>query len=707
VLTAATPPASAAASPPTPVIRGEGAASAIPGSYVVKLKDTASVRSHGVGGRARTLNKAHRGTLGRVWQHALRGFTTTMTRDQALKLAADPDVEYVLQDQLMVSGGRPPTPAPPGLTQSPANWGLDRIDQHARPLDNKYSYDDTAGQAVHAYIVGSGIEASHPDFGGRAFGGGNFVNDGIPSSEDCSGSGTAMAGIVGGHQHGVAKKVTLVGVRMVGCSPLFPLSAAVSGFDWVVDNAVRPAILLYAFDDFCWDGSTPVPCSPEFSATMVELQEAAFHSGITVIGSAGDHAQNTCAISTGAGPNTIYVGATTINDARTGSSNFGPCVTMYAPGEGVTTDDIGGDTGVTTGTYASAAYVAGAAALFMGKPEFVGAHPAQIRAELVTKRSTPNVITGLPSNTPNLLLFTGPPGFLTVGDTAAISLRSDGRMMLFGTNKEGFLFHRQQTTPGSSAWSNWTQSTTKGWLSVGAGANADGRLALLGMTQSGELWVRQEAAPSSNTWSTWSKLSPTTNSVPISRAVMAHNQSNRLQIFVTDHQGKAYYRSQLSPGSALFTTWNGLNFPGTARDITAVPYADGRIEVLALNDAGEIWRTTQTSATDTNWGPFTKLNGFGMASIAAARNASGKLELVGLDAGGGAWHRTQTTVGTWGGWTALSAKTLAQVTAGTNANGRIQIVGVDNLGKIWQSTQTSANSSAYSTWSQIDGTFRP
>src|SRR5262245_28643163 len=62
---------------PQPHIRGAGSRSAIPGSYLVKLKDTATVRRHGLAARARGLAGAHGGKLGHVWDRALHGFSVT------------------------------------------------------------------------------------------------------------------------------------------------------------------------------------------------------------------------------------------------------------------------------------------------------------------------------------------------------------------------------------------------------------------------------------------------------------------------------------------------------------------------------------------------------------------------------------------------------------------------------------------------------
>src|SRR5437868_661184 len=78
-----------------PAILGAGSASAIAGSYLVKLKDTASVRAHGIAARARALSNAHQGRLGRVWSRALTGFSVDMGEADATQLAGEPDVEYV------------------------------------------------------------------------------------------------------------------------------------------------------------------------------------------------------------------------------------------------------------------------------------------------------------------------------------------------------------------------------------------------------------------------------------------------------------------------------------------------------------------------------------------------------------------------------------------------------------------------------------
>src|SRR5262245_7280754 len=129
----AVPGWAAPASPkPSPRILGADSGAAIPGRYIVVLKDTASLRAAGVATRARALAGEHQGRLGAVWQRTLRGFSVAMSETEAKRLAADPEVAWVEQDQVVHLAD---------TQENPPSTGLDRIDQRALPLDTTYSYD--------------------------------------------------------------------------------------------------------------------------------------------------------------------------------------------------------------------------------------------------------------------------------------------------------------------------------------------------------------------------------------------------------------------------------------------------------------------------------------------------------------------------------------------------------------------------------------
>ena len=184
----------AAAAPATGQILKADSARAIPGSYIVVLK---------TGTQPATLAKSYGGQVKRSFG-LVHGYEASMTEAQAKRLAASPDVAYVEANQTVSLQD----------TQSGATWGIDRIDQTARPLSGTYTYPTTASN-VTAYVVDTGIKYTHNDFGGRATVGYDAVGTG---GVDCNGHGTHVSGTIGGTTYGVAKAVKLVGVRVLNCA---------------------------------------------------------------------------------------------------------------------------------------------------------------------------------------------------------------------------------------------------------------------------------------------------------------------------------------------------------------------------------------------------------------------------------------------------------------------------------------------------------
>lgn len=63
-----------------------------------------------------------------------------------------------------------------------------------------------------------GIETTHPDFGGRARHGADFIKSPPPSDVDPNGHGTVCAGIAMANTYGLAKKATAIAVRVLSKS---------------------------------------------------------------------------------------------------------------------------------------------------------------------------------------------------------------------------------------------------------------------------------------------------------------------------------------------------------------------------------------------------------------------------------------------------------------------------------------------------------
>jgi serine protease len=274
----------------------------IKGSYIVVLKEVA--------GDAQSVASVHSATgrlkVKHLYKHALSGYSADMSAEDAAALADDPSVAFVEEDwEATISA-----------TQSGATWGLDRIDQRDRPLSTTYTYNFD-GTGVHAYILDTGIYAAHSQFAGRLGNGFTAVNDGN-GTNDCHGHGTHVAGTVGGTTHGVAKRVTLHAIRVLGCTGSGSGSGIISAIDWVRANHIKPAVA-----NMSLGGGA--------SAAEDQAVNNAVAAGVVFAVAAGNENQDACTRSPARAASAITVGATTSSDARSSFSNWGTCVDIFAP----------------------------------------------------------------------------------------------------------------------------------------------------------------------------------------------------------------------------------------------------------------------------------------------------------------------------------------------------------------------------------------
>src|SRR2546422_222346 len=187
-------------------------------------------------GLAQVLVATYNGSLLHTYTAALKGFAATLPDAAVPLLRLEPLVAYVEPDQTIRADGTE------NMDANGDPWGLDRIDQQALPLSGTYTYTSD-GAGVHAYIIDTGIWTLHPDFGGRA----DNVYDALTLNlvtigEDCNGHGTHLAGTVGGATYGVAKGVSLHGVRELGCAGAGFTSDVLAGGDGVTANDQGPAV---------------------------------------------------------------------------------------------------------------------------------------------------------------------------------------------------------------------------------------------------------------------------------------------------------------------------------------------------------------------------------------------------------------------------------------------------------------------------------
>jgi hypothetical protein len=396
--------------------RIEKKARKIPNRYIVVLDDSLSPKAPVI---ASEMLKKHGVQITSVWEDALRGFSIVTTEAIAEKIGRDPRVLSIEEDQeLEFAGLRPCEIAtqkyPSRCADGALPWQLDRIDQVSLPLDgNFYHCSLSNGEGVSAYIIDSGIRATHQDFYdvnnvSRVVGGISFV-PGVPSTTDCYGHGTSVAGALGGKNGGVAKAATLVPVRIADCAGSAGNNTRlVDAVNWVKnDHTTAPAV---ANMSYYASGS---------SSALDTAVAALITDGVVVTVAAGNGTgANACTLSPQKVAGTIVVGASTKTDARASFSNVGTCIAVFAPGQAIGGTAIAHDSywdcnPGQNGTSVAAPLVAGVAAIIY--QEYPWYTVAQIKAEIVNSASL-NKLTGIPSGTPNRLLFSWNQNWCAVAD---------------------------------------------------------------------------------------------------------------------------------------------------------------------------------------------------------------------------------------------------------------------------------------------------
>jgi len=305
-----------------------------------------------------------------------------LTPAQIKRLKADKRIAHV--DALVAA-----TLDTPDL--NPANWGTDRIDQVNLPLDSSHEYSTMSN--AHIFILDDGVDATHPEFGGRVIEQMSFSGDGtVP----CSNHGSYSASMAAGGTRGVARAAQIHDLKILPCSG--------NGNNWMMVNAINhvvnanlPMSVINASVSFY---------APFGIGSVDQAVNNAVNSGVVFVTSSGNYPQyDSCGISPNRAANAITVGASTGTDGHAYFTTHGACNDVYAPGTNQNGARLGGGYGPSSGTSVSSPLTAGvAASIWMENP---GLTAAQVKQELIN-RATPNNLSGVPSGTPNRLLHYKP-----------------------------------------------------------------------------------------------------------------------------------------------------------------------------------------------------------------------------------------------------------------------------------------------------------
>lgn len=319
------------------------------------------------------------------------GFAGDITPEAVTAFKSHADVWYIESDPL--------AKVATAITQDNAPWGLQRISQRdpiqggsASQTNFDYTFDDSAGRGVDIYIVDTGVRITHTDLAGRAeFG--RSLGAGVPG-QDIEGHGTHVAGIAAGTLHGVAKNARIVAVKVMNDDGTGSGSDIIAGINFAVQAAAgsgRPSVINLSI-------TTPG------SQAIDDAVENAISLGVHVVVAAGNENTDASLSSPARSSSVITVGATDINDNRASFSNFGPDVTVWAPGVSIISLGISDDNAVKTldGTSMASPFVAGLVAYLLALEGNMS--PAAMK-QRIRALTTTSAIAGLPSNTTNVLVF--------------------------------------------------------------------------------------------------------------------------------------------------------------------------------------------------------------------------------------------------------------------------------------------------------------
>src|SRR2546427_6848283 len=231
----------------------------------------------------------------------------------------------------------------------PNQWSLPKIG-----WDLVFGTVTPTGSAIVA-ILDTGVDAQHPDLAGNVVSGASIL-DGSAGTTDPSGHGTWVAGIVAARTD-VAPLEGIAGVAYAGVRvmPVTVLDAnglgqdsdVIAGVIWAADHGADVIVMAFS--------------NPGFSQNLQDAIDYAWSKNVVLVAATGNDALSTPTFPPG-DRGVMGVSGTDPNDTLVPFSSYGPSVFIAAPATDIQTTAIGDAYTIISGTSASAAIVAGAAA---------------------------------------------------------------------------------------------------------------------------------------------------------------------------------------------------------------------------------------------------------------------------------------------------------------------------------------------------------
>ncbi|KAF4454235.1 alkaline proteinase [Fusarium austroafricanum] len=382
---------------------------AVPDKYIITLKPDASdsaVNAHldWVGDvHRRSLNKRDTSGVEKTFNISTwSAYSGEFDKSTIDKIKKSPEVAFVEPDYtvyLDFQESSEPQLADRALTtQSGAPWGLGTI-SHRSSGSTSYIYDTTAGSGSYAYVVDSGVQVSHSNFGNRASLGYNAVGG---AHEDTLGHGTHVAGTIAGSTYGVAKQANIISVK-VFAGREGSTSTILAGFNWAVNDITSKNRAGRSVINLSLGGPA--------SQTWTSAINAAYNSGVLSVVAAGNGDSNGRPLPvSGQSPanaaNAVTVAAIDSSWRPASFTNYGAGVDVFGPGVNILSTWIGSNSATNTisGTSMACPHVAGLA-LYLQVLEGLSS-PASV-SNRIKALATTGRISGTLNGSPNSIAYNG------------------------------------------------------------------------------------------------------------------------------------------------------------------------------------------------------------------------------------------------------------------------------------------------------------
>jgi CARDB len=250
--------------------------------------------------------------------------------------------------------------------------------------------------------------------------------------------------------------------------------------------------------------------------------------------------------------------------------------------------------------------------------------------------------------------------------------------------KGGGVFHCNQTAEGpNSAWSSWATlaNVSPGLSSPASALDGNGTLALAWLND-GVIWVAPAKGPNDGLGAARALDTQDLTSLKI-----AKNLDGRLEFLALDNAGRLWSIAQAAVGN-----WTEMNIhflDGTdLQQIAVSPYLDGRLTVVAAGGDGMVYRIEQLGP-GLNWGKWINLGGIQIQGVSACANADGRLDIVAIGGDGNLWDYYQLLDGTWSNWKFIEAgKFVGAPILVRNKDGRLEVIAQSSDSSLYHAYQS-------------------